>query len=108
MHGCGPVAGKLFCIIVAIDVLLHYLLCWLLPESQIDIAPDFNFEQYMAEDMKPPDAARLPMAQQAETVEPNADSDDSDGKPRRSIGELKARMSDLRSHEDDDLDFQIT
>ena len=39
-------AGKIMCIMVAIDFLLYLFLEWLLPRSQIDIAPDFSLETY--------------------------------------------------------------
>jgi len=40
-HECGPVAGKLGCLVVAFDYLLWRFLQWLMPLDQVDIAPDF-------------------------------------------------------------------
>ena len=53
VHSCGPVAGKLFCLLIAFDVLLHYLLCRLFVESDIDIAPDFDLTKYTEDEMNP-------------------------------------------------------
>lgn len=36
----GPVAGKVFCIIIAVDMLFLYLLEWLSPTASIDCVPD--------------------------------------------------------------------
>ncbi|KTW26339.1 phosphatidylinositol N-acetylglucosaminyltransferase gpi3 subunit [Pneumocystis carinii B80] len=35
-YGCGMWAGKLFCFLVAIDYLLLVILCWILPDANID------------------------------------------------------------------------
>ncbi|QSL66445.1 hypothetical protein MERGE_000825 [Pneumocystis wakefieldiae] len=35
-YGCGMWAGKLFCFLVAIDYLLFVILCWILPDTNID------------------------------------------------------------------------
>ena len=40
-YGCGVWAGKIFCIMVAIDYLFLILLSWLVPQKDIDHAPDF-------------------------------------------------------------------
>ena len=45
-YGCGVWAGKIMCIMVAIDYLLYLFLEWLLPRNLIDIAPDFSMETY--------------------------------------------------------------
>ena len=43
-YECGPVAGKVFCGIVAIDYLVWRAIEWIWPHDQIDIAPDFPAE----------------------------------------------------------------
>ena len=45
-YGCGVWAGKIMCILVAIDFLLYLLLERLLPREGIDVAPDFSLETY--------------------------------------------------------------
>ena len=45
-YGCGPFAGKLLCVLVAIDYLLYMFLEWLFPRSEIDIAHNFSLETY--------------------------------------------------------------
>eukprot|EP00742_Colponemidia_sp_Colp-10_P004449 GILJ01004749.1.p1 GENE.GILJ01004749.1~~GILJ01004749.1.p1 ORF type:complete len:470 (-),score=50.19 GILJ01004749.1:157-1455(-) len=44
--GCGSWAGKLFCFLVAVDYLWWRFIEWLQPAEEIDIAPDFPFEQW--------------------------------------------------------------
>merc|ERR1712072_929361 len=46
----GPVAGKLFCVIAVLDVLIHFLLCWLWPVKNIDIALNFDMAKYVGEE----------------------------------------------------------
>lgn len=41
-HAGGPLAGKIFCIIVAVDLLFLKLLEWWLPERDIDRCPPFR------------------------------------------------------------------
>lgn len=38
----GLIAGKIFCIIVAVDMLFLFLLEWLYPKDQIDVVPDLQ------------------------------------------------------------------
>jgi hypothetical protein len=38
---CGPWFGKICCCIVAVDLLLLYLLAWLRPAADVDVAPDY-------------------------------------------------------------------
>lgn len=45
-YGCGVWAGKLFCVIVAIDYLLGLLLDWLQPRNRIDSVPAFHMDEY--------------------------------------------------------------
>mgnify|MGYP001032329287 CR=1 FL=1 len=45
-YGCGVWAGKLLCIIVAIDFILYQLLEWLFPRSGIDSVIEFNVPRY--------------------------------------------------------------
>jgi hypothetical protein len=45
-YGCGPWAGKILCVLVAVDFLLYMFLEWLFPRSEIDIAPNFSLETY--------------------------------------------------------------
>ncbi|CAJ0923590.1 5962_t:CDS:2 [Entrophospora sp. SA101] len=45
-YGCGVWAGKIFCVLVAIDFLLWRFLEWIFPESDIDIAPSFPYQKY--------------------------------------------------------------
>jgi phosphatidylinositol N-acetylglucosaminyltransferase subunit A len=40
-YGCGVWAGKLFCVVVAIDYLLYVFLEWWFPREQIDFATDW-------------------------------------------------------------------
>eukprot|EP00899_Mesostigma_viride_P026856 jgi/Mesvir1/7355/Mv19162-RA.1 len=40
--GCGAWAGKIFCCVAAINHVLWRLLCWWLPEGEIDVAPDYG------------------------------------------------------------------
>jgi len=45
-YGCGVWAGKLFCIIMAIDYLIWRFLEWIFPEQDIEIAPAFPYQKY--------------------------------------------------------------
>ena len=41
----GPIAGKIFCIIVAVDMIFLYILEWFLPTSGIDLPPSLHDRQ---------------------------------------------------------------
>jgi phosphatidylinositol glycan class A protein len=45
-NACGPVAGKLFCLVVLLDYLIYRLLEWLMPRDKIDRAPNFPYELF--------------------------------------------------------------
>ncbi|KAJ1673023.1 Phosphatidylinositol N-acetylglucosaminyltransferase GPI3 subunit, partial [Spiromyces aspiralis] len=45
-HQCGLFAGKLFCMVVAVDTLLLLLFEWIWPRRSIEVAPDFPCEKY--------------------------------------------------------------
>ncbi|GET01534.1 phosphatidylinositol N-acetylglucosaminyltransferase GPI3 subunit [Rhizophagus clarus] len=45
-YGCGLWAGKIFCILIAIDYLIWRFLEWLFPEQNIEIAPAFPYQKY--------------------------------------------------------------
>lgn len=45
-YGCGVYAGKIFCMIVALDYLLWKLLQWLFPDESIEKAPVFPYQKY--------------------------------------------------------------
>jgi len=45
-YGCGVWAGKIFCILVAIDYLIWRFLEWIFPEQDIEIAPAFPYQKY--------------------------------------------------------------
>lgn len=45
-YGCGLWAGKIFCILIAIDYLIWRFLEWLFPEQDIEIAPAFPYQKY--------------------------------------------------------------
>eukprot|EP00744_Colponema_vietnamica_P001682 GILI01002761.1.p1 GENE.GILI01002761.1~~GILI01002761.1.p1 ORF type:complete len:502 (+),score=105.46 GILI01002761.1:128-1507(+) len=45
-YGCGPVAGKVFCILFVIFYLVWRLVDFLSPADEIDVAPDFPQEKY--------------------------------------------------------------
>eukprot|EP00160_Parvularia_atlantis_P004930 Unigene14190_Nuclearia_a/m.42825 Unigene14190_Nuclearia_a/g.42825 ORF Unigene14190_Nuclearia_a/g.42825 Unigene14190_Nuclearia_a/m.42825 type:complete len:470 (-) Unigene14190_Nuclearia_a:47-1456(-) len=45
-YGCGVWAGKIFCVMVAIDYIIYVVLEWLSPRDDVDIAPDFPLERY--------------------------------------------------------------
>jgi phosphatidylinositol glycan class A protein len=45
-YGCGLWAGKLFCMVVAVDYLLLRLLDWFFPSADIDTCPTFDQERY--------------------------------------------------------------
>ncbi|KAJ1967854.1 Phosphatidylinositol N-acetylglucosaminyltransferase GPI3 subunit [Dispira parvispora] len=45
-YGCGLWAGKLFCILAAVDYLLYLFLEWWWPRSGIERAPTFDYTRY--------------------------------------------------------------
>ncbi|KAJ2094977.1 Phosphatidylinositol N-acetylglucosaminyltransferase GPI3 subunit, partial [Coemansia sp. S100] len=45
-YGCGLVAGKIFCLIAAIDFLIGALLAWLWPKEHIELVQPFASEKY--------------------------------------------------------------
>ncbi|KAJ2001573.1 Phosphatidylinositol N-acetylglucosaminyltransferase GPI3 subunit [Coemansia thaxteri] len=45
-YGCGLVAGKIFCLIAAIDFLFGAMLAWLWPKEHIELAQPFAVEKY--------------------------------------------------------------
>jgi hypothetical protein len=45
-YGCGLWAGKIMCLLVAVDFLVYLLLEWVQPRNGIDVAPDFSLETY--------------------------------------------------------------
>ncbi|KAG9292945.1 hypothetical protein G9A89_016307 [Geosiphon pyriformis] len=45
-YGCGVWAGKIFCVLIAIDYLIWMFLEWLTPREDIEIAPPFPYEKY--------------------------------------------------------------
>lgn len=45
-YGCGEFFGKVACFLLVINYLLLKLLDWLVPPSTIDIAPDFELDDY--------------------------------------------------------------
>jgi phosphatidylinositol glycan class A protein len=45
-YGCGPWAGKLFCMIVVLGFFVWQFLEWISPREEIEIAPDFPFEEW--------------------------------------------------------------
>ncbi|CAG8511791.1 11786_t:CDS:10 [Acaulospora morrowiae] len=45
-YGCGVWAGKIFCIVMAVDYLFWRFLEWLFPEEGIEIAPSFPYQKY--------------------------------------------------------------
>ncbi|KAJ1725677.1 Phosphatidylinositol N-acetylglucosaminyltransferase GPI3 subunit [Coemansia erecta] len=48
-YGCGLVAGKLFCLVAAVDFLIGVVLAWLWPSERIEIAQGFDYARYRAE-----------------------------------------------------------
>jgi len=46
-YGCGSWAGKLFCIIAAVDYLIFLLLEYLVPRNNIEIVPNFPSETFL-------------------------------------------------------------
>ncbi|KAJ2724605.1 Phosphatidylinositol N-acetylglucosaminyltransferase GPI3 subunit [Coemansia sp. Benny D115] len=48
-YGCGLVAGKLFCLVAAVDFLLGVILEWLWPAAEIEVAREFNRKRYRRE-----------------------------------------------------------
>ncbi|CAG8553747.1 1457_t:CDS:2 [Diversispora eburnea] len=51
-YGCGIWAGKIFCIVMALDYLLWRFLEWIFPEENIEIAPSFPYQKYIKLDIK--------------------------------------------------------
>ncbi|KAI9499996.1 Phosphatidylinositol N-acetylglucosaminyltransferase GPI3 subunit [Coemansia spiralis] len=47
-YGCGLVAGKLFCLVAAIDFLIGVVLAWFWPRAQIEKARSFDYAKYHA------------------------------------------------------------
>jgi len=47
-YGCGIFAGKVFCVLVAIDFLIYVFLEWLFPRDSIDIVVNFPYEKYQS------------------------------------------------------------
>ncbi|KAJ1950504.1 Phosphatidylinositol N-acetylglucosaminyltransferase GPI3 subunit [Linderina pennispora] len=47
-YGCGLVAGKLFCLVAAVDFLIGVVLQWLWPRENIEVARPFPQETYHA------------------------------------------------------------
>ncbi|KAJ2899916.1 Phosphatidylinositol N-acetylglucosaminyltransferase GPI3 subunit [Coemansia aciculifera] len=45
-YGCGLVAGKIFCVIAAIDFLFGAVLAWLWPKESIELAQPFASDKY--------------------------------------------------------------
>ncbi|CAG8443867.1 10284_t:CDS:10 [Ambispora gerdemannii] len=45
-YGCGVWAGKIFCVLVAIDYLIWMFLEWVAPREDIEIAPAFPYQKY--------------------------------------------------------------
>ncbi|KAJ2326179.1 Phosphatidylinositol N-acetylglucosaminyltransferase GPI3 subunit [Coemansia sp. RSA 2681] len=45
-YGCGLVAGKIFCLVAAIDFLIGALLAWLWPKESIELAQPFASAKY--------------------------------------------------------------
>ncbi|CAG8459624.1 6459_t:CDS:10 [Paraglomus brasilianum] len=45
-YGCGVWAGKLFCILIALDYLIWKFLEWVAPRESIEIAPAFSYKKY--------------------------------------------------------------
>ena len=50
-HNCGPYAGKIAALVMAIDYLIYCLLEWLVPRNSIDIAPRFD-PQYFKQQLE--------------------------------------------------------
>ncbi|KAJ2706420.1 Phosphatidylinositol N-acetylglucosaminyltransferase GPI3 subunit [Coemansia sp. IMI 203386] len=48
-YGCGLIAGKLFCLVAAVDFLIGVVLAWLWPKEQIEVAREFNNDRYRLE-----------------------------------------------------------
>lgn len=94
LYGCGPISGKLFCILVTLDMLLHYFLCWLFPEEAIDVAPDFDYDTYSIEDTRPLRPCNIPLSSPKES-------------PR--INELGSSLLEFKLDSDEDFDdFSVT
>ncbi|KAJ2157533.1 Phosphatidylinositol N-acetylglucosaminyltransferase GPI3 subunit [Coemansia sp. RSA 552] len=45
-YGCGLVAGKLFCLVAAVDFLIGVALAWLWPKHKIEVARQLNLTKY--------------------------------------------------------------
>eukprot|EP01066_Platyproteum_vivax_P003316 Platyproteum_vivax@DN14214_c0_g1_i1.p1 len=52
MNQCGPFSGKCFLVMVIIDYIVWRILEWLQPRREIDLAPEYKYEQ-------PPDPCPL-------------------------------------------------
>ncbi|KAJ2389340.1 Phosphatidylinositol N-acetylglucosaminyltransferase GPI3 subunit [Coemansia sp. RSA 2603] len=48
-YGCGLVAGKLFCLVAAVDFLIGVVLAWLWPAERIEAARGFDYARYRRE-----------------------------------------------------------
>eukprot|EP00656_Telonema_subtile_P052350 TRINITY_DN7282_c0_g1_i5.p1 TRINITY_DN7282_c0_g1~~TRINITY_DN7282_c0_g1_i5.p1 ORF type:complete len:251 (-),score=66.10 TRINITY_DN7282_c0_g1_i5:98-850(-) len=106
VYACGPVAGKLFCIMLTIDVLVHYLLCWLWPEANIDIAPDFDFERYSPE-TRYSQETKYSQISRVDEEEAVLSSEALGRRTSSELGDLQPPFAGLNSDEDFD-DFQVT
>lgn len=49
---CGPWAGLLGVFISVLDYIFLVILCWLIPESEIEVAPDFPSKEYAGQKRK--------------------------------------------------------
>lgn len=47
-YGTGLIFGKMLCIIICVDYILLALLDYFYPRSEIDIAPKWNMEAWIA------------------------------------------------------------
>ena len=45
-YGCGLIAGKLFCMVVAINFLMSVIFEWIWPRRSIEVVPDFPHKVY--------------------------------------------------------------
>jgi len=59
---CGTFAGMAFSIIAVLDVLLLHLLMWIWPESEMDIAIDFDLKTYQTQSTDRQVAVPVPKA----------------------------------------------
>ena len=76
-YGCGIWAGKLFCMLMALDYIFYCILEWAFPRSEIDIAPDFPTHEYeslsLARKRGNPNMANL-MRTHTDNVDPGGQS----------------------------------